>query len=101
MRISRSVLREAGGEIPPAYSPNTETTPAPYNGLRRGLTGLTSQIRNAWMGRPPTSEEQRILDAAVILIKINLMGKGPAGAETELRLPTKIANSLTCKSMPQ
>jgi len=22
MRISRSVLREAGGEIPPAYSPN-------------------------------------------------------------------------------
>jgi hypothetical protein len=22
MRVSRSVLREAGGEIPPAYSPN-------------------------------------------------------------------------------
>ena len=26
MRISRSVLREAGGEIPPAYSPNSIET---------------------------------------------------------------------------
>ena len=47
MRISRSVLREAGGETPPAYSPVTRAFQETTRGSgRHELITLNGEVRN-------------------------------------------------------
>jgi len=49
MRISRSVLREAGGEIPPAYSPKFSAESVVVNRYMGSKSGQIPDIHHGYL----------------------------------------------------